>query len=385
MIKGIMDKLAIIDLENTHPVLISHILDAINSAILLVDHEDRLLLVNSRAEMMFGKEVLRHGERVLEDIFMPEDRDILLPNILKLSRQNGEFEGEVMLRRTDSSTFIALMATSSWPWEDGQAVVITIHDISRLKGIEKLLKNSERMAFLGSMLDDISHQIRNPVLAIGGFSRRLAATPQQRPEYLTAITEEAIRLEGLLDALTEFIHLPPQSPVHVDTKDILPWAEETVSSVISAYDVEFNILPPEDLPSEPALFDKHAVQRAVQAVAQNCADEHQCTKELTITLSIGKSTRQGQCCTLTITDNGQGIRPQLLPRIFNPFFTTKTGHTGMGLTLAKRIIQEAEGLIEVDSTFGTGTTVSIHLPKDRRREIRRKKLSNGTLPIGYCI
>ncbi len=374
MIKSIMEEISGLDLENTHPALVSHILDAINSAILLMDHRDRLLLANSRSRKMLGQEVLKQGEKILEKIFMPEDREILLPNILKISRQQGEFEGEVMLRRFDSSTFIAMLATSAWPWKDGQAVVITIHDISRLKGIEKLLRNSERMAFLGGMLDDISHQIRNPVLAIGGFSRRLAATHQEKPQYLAAITEEASRLEELLNSLTEFIRLPPQTPKHVPLIEIVTTLEPVLWEIASEFDVGLDIHADRNLPEEPAFIDMDALQKAVQAVVTNSAEESLYNDNLQIKVMLESCQRPAMCATLKISDNGQGIRPQLLPRIFNPFFTTKTGHTGMGLTLARRIMQEAQGMLEIHSTFGKGTTVSMHLPMDRRREIRRMKL-----------
>ena len=374
MIKSIMEEISGLDLENTHPALVSHILDAINSAILLMDHRDRLLLANSRSRKMLGQEVLKQGEKILEKIFMPEDREILLPNILKISRQQGEFEGEVMLRRSDSSTFIAMLATSAWPWKDGQAVVITIHDISRLKGIEKLLRNSERMAFLGGMLDDISHQIRNPVLAIGGFSRRLAATHQEKPQYLAAITEEASRLEELLNSLTEFIRLPPQTPKHVPLIEIVTTLEPVLWEIASEFDVGLDIHADRNLPEEPAFIDMDALQKAVQAVVTNSAEESLYNDNLQIKVMLESCQRPAMCATLKISDNGQGIRPQLLPRIFNPFFTTKTGHTGMGLTLARRIMQEAQGMLEIHSTFGKGTTVSMHLPMDRRREIRRMKL-----------
>ncbi len=375
MTKNIMEEFAGIDMESAHPALISHILDAINSAILVIDHQDSLLLFNSRAEIMFGAGMLERGKRVLKKIFMHDDKDILLPNILKISRQQGEFEGEVMLRRWDSSTFIALIATSAWPWKNGKAVVITIHDITRLKGIEKLLNNSERMAFLGSMLDDISHQIRNPVLAIGGFSRRLARTSQECPEYLEAITDEATRLERLLDSLTEFIHLPPQKPVHISIDQIIAALQPLLSRIADRPDIniDLNNNPGRHL-LEPAFIDMEALSRAVDAVLINCADESCNGKPVSVNLTLMESGQPGMALTLIIQDTGQGIRPQLLSRIFDPFFTTKTGHPGMGLTLARRIIQEAHGIIGVDSDFGHGTEVKLHLPMDRRRKIRREKL-----------
>ncbi len=369
----ILHKLAQSDNDQTPPSLLSHILDAINSAILVVDHENRLILHNQRAANMFGDSVLKEGDRVLEKIFLPEDIEILLHNILKLSRENGEFEGEVMLRNREGSRFIALLATSAWAWESGMAIVITIHDITRLKGIERLLKDSERMAFLGSMLDDISHQIRNPVLAIGGFSRRLSRTNQQHPEYLAAIMEEAAKLEDLLDSLTRFIHLPAQKPSHISTEQLGKIVEQVTTSFDSQYHLIFNINSVST--TEHTIFaDTLALGTALEAVIQNCADESSFDEPLTVEIEITRCSLPYMACSVIIKDNGNGIRPKILPRIFDPFFTTKTGHAGMGLTLARRILQEGKGYLKVDSEFSKGTTVTLHLPQDRRREIRRKKL-----------
>jgi signal transduction histidine kinase len=74
--------------------------------------------------------------------------------------------------------------------------------------------------------------------------------------------------------------------------------------------------------------------------------------------------------TLKVKDDGEGIAPENLPLIFDPFFTTKFNYLGLGLTMAKRIIHDHKGRIEVDSEPGKGTEVVVTLPRDRRREIR---------------
>ena len=121
-------------------------------------------------------------------------------------------------------------------------------------------------------------------------------------------------------------------------------------------------------------MDMTALAKAVSAVIQNCADESLCNEFLSVKLTIEECALTDTACIITIEDNGQGIRPLILPRIFNPFFSTKTGHAGMGLTLAQRIMQESGGRIKIDSEFGQGTVVTIHVPKCRRRKIRTQKL-----------
>ena len=76
-----------------------------------------------------------------------------------------------------------------------------------------------------------------------------------------------------------------------------------------------------------------------------------------------------------IKDRGSGIKPSVLPNIFSPFFTTKTGHIGMGLTFAHRIMEEQIGDIAIESSVGKGTILTLYLSRDRRRDIRTKKIN----------
>jgi signal transduction histidine kinase len=77
---------------------------------------------------------------------------------------------------------------------------------------------------------------------------------------------------------------------------------------------------------------------------------------------------------IEISDSGPGIRPPLLSRIFHPFFSTKTGHLGMGLTFTRQIMEELGGSVETASSVNQGTTVTMRLPGDRRRPIRTTPL-----------
>jgi PAS domain S-box-containing protein len=363
------------EFEAPQPKLVTHILEIINSAILVVDTLDRIVFANSKAVMMFKAEKKELEGSPLAEIFMSEDRDVLLPNILKITRSKGEFEGEVMLHRPNGFRFMGFLTASSWQWEKGMGVVITIHDITKLKNIEWELRRSDRMVFLGRMLNNISHQIRNPLITIGGFSRRLTKTDLPKPEHIQAIMAESARLEILLDTLNEFIRMDRPKLEPLSVKYLLKNIEPHLKNLAENHGAKWISKISSSLPKERVLVDPRIFIRALEAVAINACDAYECEDtEKVIEFWVKSVDDDPRACVFCIKDRGSGIKPEVLPNVFSPFFTTKTGHIGMGLTFARRIMEEQIGDIAIESSVSKGTTMSLYLSKDRRREIRIKKI-----------
>jgi PAS domain S-box-containing protein len=361
------------DVSRSDPV--EHLLEIINSAIIVVDHHDRIVLANSKAAKMFGVDLGRLEGNSITALFMPDDRRILAQNILKITRTEGEFEGEAMLLRGDGTSFIGLLATSSWPQKEGLGAVIIIHNITRLKGIERLLKKSERMAFLGRMLDDISHQIRNPVLAIGGFARRIANMELPRQDYAEIILDESARLETLLSTLTEFINLPRPKPEPIPIRRILERIEPHLKSLTEEHGAAWVSRCPDHMLKDTAMVDLTTFEQAVEAAVANACEAYEDRDgEHVVELEVGPADTEPWACVFTVRDKGAGIRSQILSYVFDPFFSTKTGHIGMGLTFAKRILEEQAGDVSIDSSLDKGTSVMLYLTKDRRRNLRVRKI-----------
>ncbi len=362
---------------------VSHLLEIINSAVLLVDSEDNIELANGRALRMFSASKEELYRRSFRSFFMPDDREIFYENILNMTKVEGEFEGEVMLTRPDGTSFIGLLSTALWSFNGDHKLVVTIHDISRLKSLERVLKRSERMAFLGRMLDDISHQIRNPVLAIGGFARRLANLSQTKKEYIDVILEEAARLELLLTTLNEFLQLPRPRLELVSVGRLLDSLETEISGVVLNYGVRWSFSCPKEVARRKVIVDDRILVRAFCAVIQNGCEaldvEGLSQDEKKIEMLVEPFDGEFWSCVVRVVDKGSGISPHILPHIFDPFFSTKTGHIGMGLTFARRILEEQGGDVTVESRLGEGTTASIFLPKDRRRELRTRKVFRSSL------
>jgi len=361
------------------PELISILLEIINCAILVVDPEGTIILSNTKAKGVFcpdaTPEVTGLEGLPIEMIFMPEDRGTFLPNILKITVSRGEFEGEALLKDLSGKSFFAIIATSVCHLNDKKAIIFTIHDITSLKSIEKAFKKDKRLTYLGRMLDDISHQIRNPVVTIGGFARRMMNMEGEHKRYAGIILSECTRLELLLSKLTEFVNLPRPKPRPVSLEHLIPLVKDPAAETAQSFSGTISWQLPDPIPEKKVLVDDAVVPKVIVPIVENAFEAYEKkSRRLQVSIAIN-IWREGRFpCYIEITDKGIGIDPKTLQKVFDPFFTTKTGHIGMGLTFVKRIVDELYGEITVQSEYGTGTTTTIALSGDRRRIIRRRIL-----------
>ena len=323
---------------------------------------------------MFRERAAKLQQRKFIDLFMPDDREIMVPNILHITRENHEFEGEVMLRRPDKTTFLGMISGTYFHWEnDQEGMAFSIHDLTDMKAIERSLRHSERVAFLGHLVDDISHQIRNPVMVIGGLAKRLATTNSSQKK-VEAIMNEANRLEQLLDTLNSFINLRCPEQERFLMGNLINIAETTFRHKVEEYGCIWVSEYEENLTNEELLIDKDLILDAFEAAIVNACESYSGKTKGDIIFQIRRSCDFDLPFVVSIIDHGVGIPSEILPLISGHFYSTKTRHTGMGLTLAQKIVEEQRGTLAIASEVGVGTTVNFHLVKERRRPIRTIKL-----------
>lgn len=365
------------DTKTVHfePKIITDLLDIIHNAIILINSENQIIFANSRTAEMFRTSVAQLKKCDVFSLFMPEDKEIMVANILHITRKDHEFEDEAMLRREDGSRFMGLISGTSFQWDTMQeGIAFSIHDLTEMKSIEYSLRRSERIAFLGRLVDDISHQIRNPVIVIGGFARRLA-NEGGSSNKVKAIMNEVSHLEELLDTLNNFMGLRQPVLERIPMGDIIEMAETRLRSQVEGDDCNW-ISDYEEFPEgEDLLVDKDLLIEALQAVVTNACESYRGIKKgKDVIFQIHHTSDCDLPYVVNIVDHGLGISSDVSPYIFGHFYSNKTRHVGMGLTLARRIVEEQRGSLTMVSEPGEGSTVSFRLVKERRRPIRTTKL-----------
>jgi signal transduction histidine kinase len=238
---------------------------------------------------------------------------------------------------------------------------------SNREEIERLhrtqMSRAEHLSTLGELATGLAHEIRNPLAGIAGvveiIGRDLPATSPARA-VVKDVRHEISQINRIITDLLETAR--PRSP-QVRPADLNTTVEHSV------------MLARQQALSKPITIDFHK-SPGLPEVAHDADQIHQVLLNLLLNaiqaiegpgLVKVELDEAGPRVAVRVTDSGRGIPAEQLADIFKPFYTTKGNGTGLGLSLAKRIVEEHHGTIEVSSTVGKGTQMTVYLPKDRSR------------------
>jgi signal transduction histidine kinase len=234
-----------------------------------------------------------------------------------------------------------------------------------MRALHEQLVQSEKMAALGAMMAEITHEIRNPLVSIGGFTRRLAKKLQHSEEkkYIDIILSEVARLEGIIhDNLTYIKETAPQFAL-TDLNALL-------HEVFGLYEDELanrGIRVVQDLSSSlPALLiDPPQIKQAVINILKNAIEAMENGGTLTVRTYLSKEAGEAA---VEFGDTGPGVSSKAMHNIFNPYYTTKPRGTGLGLPITHRIVKAHGGKIELRNKEGGGAVFTLRLPLPRADE-----------------
>jgi signal transduction histidine kinase/putative methionine-R-sulfoxide reductase with GAF domain len=228
-----------------------------------------------------------------------------------------------------------------------------------IRVMHEQLAQSEKMAALGVMMAEITHEIRNPLVSIGGFTRRLArkVTDPDATRYIDIILSEVGRLEGIIhDNLAYIKNVGPQfsrTPLNNVIEEVLLVYEDEL--------LQHGIRIERDLALKvPDLeLDPQQIKQAVVNLVANAMDAMEKGGTLTVKTFSDPDKREA---IMEIGDTGPGISSESMHNLFNPYFTTKVRGTGLGLPITHRIIQAHKGSIVFRNKETGGAVFTIRLP-----------------------
>jgi len=242
--------------------------------------------------------------------------------------------------------------------------------IEELRNIQGRLVQVEKLSALGRLTADVAHEIRNPLTSIGGFARRLdkkIAEFTKEKEYIDIIISEVDRLERILKDVLTFSREAKFYMEYQEINSVIKESLQTFADVCS----EQSILIEEKLdPSlPPVLVDKEQIRLAVNNLISNAIDAMPKGGTLGINTYI-EELHDVNFVVVEITDTGFGIPEGKLDMIFEPFYTTKEigVGTGLGLSICKKIIDEHNGLVKVESKLDKGTSFKLFFPYQSKED-----------------
>ncbi|HEY3102064.1 MAG TPA: ATP-binding protein [Pyrinomonadaceae bacterium] len=325
------------------------------------------------------EELLGQDHRIINSGYHPKE---FIRNLWTTIAGGQVWKGELRNRAKDGSiywvdtTIVPFLDADGKPYQ----YVAIRHDITQLKEAEEKiqqqaaeLQRAAQLSFVGELAAGLAHEVKNPLAGIQGavdilIRRRDASDPER--EVLTGVREQVERIDGTVRALLD--RARPRS-VHREMASLTELTRRAVNVAraqligrVGKKEVRIEFDPPTEdiiLSVDPASMEDAILNLAINAIE---AIEESGTVSVTIDRGEASDQDRAEEAIIRVSDTGRGISQDDLSRIFNPFFTTTDGGTGLGLPAVRRIVRVHGGHIEVDSTPGEGSTFRIYLPMTER-------------------
>ena len=243
-------------------------------------------------------------------------------------------------------------------WNKSLSRQVELKTEELLESHERLLR-SERFAAVGEAAAYVSHEIKNPLMVIGGLASQVERRlPQDTAaqEKLHIIQNEVKRLESFLGELRDFLRPAQPSKHAIDLNQVIQEVVALMEDAIQEKGVSLETRLAPDLVAIEA--DPNQLKQVLLNLVKNALEATE--EEGKIQVSSG--VRDGQVW-FAVQDTGKGMSDEVLEKIFHPFYTTKDKGTGLGLAVINKIVTDHHGTILVDSAAGSGSTFTVRLPR----------------------
>jgi two-component system sensor kinase FixL len=352
--------------ENSRELLILlGALENTTEAFVTIDQNHRVLFFNRAAEKMLGytrAEVIGQDlNLILTPVCSRDHRKAVKRYLASGTARAIEHETEVSITRKNGETFPASISFSVAHLEGRAFFTAILRDLAETNLLKEQVAKAERLAALGQIVAEITHDIKNPLLIMGAYTRQVVRKTRDKRslQKLELIAEEVKRLESLLSEINEYYLLRTSRFEEFDLHDLLRGICALAKHDCKEKNVELKCRTGKG----PAWVegDRDKWKRVFLNLIRNAVEALQDGGSLSF-----QSARMGGQIHVSVRDNGPGIPEKIQKEIFTPFFTTKEKGTGLGLPICKRIVESHPGSsIEVQSREGEGTEVRVTIPTYR--------------------
>ncbi|MGB7280968.1 MAG: PAS domain S-box protein [Candidatus Acidiferrum sp.] len=342
------------------------LVDSFPDLILVVDTNSHYTFVSPRCKEVLGYELSEIESLEFGGRTHAEDRPLLLALFQDIlaGRQNfGSLEIRVRHKLGDWRRIRFNFSPLADETGKIEGVVLSGRDVTELKRLEEQLIQAEKLAAMGQMLAGVAHELNNPLTAILGVTELLrdGQNDQESTKRQLELTHrQARRAARIVQNLLEFSR--PASPQKrpVDLNSIIERTVQLHEHSLRRNNVEVDFRPQPDLPG--VVGDANQL---IQVFLNLVTNAEQAIREVRESGRIQiRFARLGSRVSITFQDDGVGIRPESVPRLFDPFYTTKRpgGGTGLGLSICLSIIREHGGTIEAEALPAGGSAFTVYLP-----------------------
>ncbi len=339
------------------------ILDAMTSGVLTCDERGTILTFNPMLEKMIGISGKEAIGKNFSEIFKsnPAIKEVVLNSLKGHAYMNFEKD----LLGIDGQKIPVSFSTTRLKDQEGKriGILLTVQDQAEIKELEGRLRRQDKLAALGTMAAGMAHEIKNPLSAMKVLSQLFplkGTTEDYRKKFEEIMPREIGRIDRIVESLLSFAKASTPQFKDADIVKIIDTLLDYYAEKMRENSVvlvrEINPVP--KIWADPEQLDKvfsNLILNAIQAMPQGG----------TLKVSLREGVRKDgelKNIYIDISDTGYGISKEAMKKLFDPFYTTKHGGTGLGLTITHSIIEGHGGTIDVSSEVNKGTTFAISLP-----------------------
>jgi len=373
---------------------LARILSSMRGGVIAVDSHGEVATINRSAIEILG--TVKIGQHIKS--LNSEVADVLSCTLVD---QRGIGDFETVIVGPDGEDIPVVMSTSclKTSGDVSTGAMAMIHDMTQIRRLERNVQRADRLSSIGTLAAGMAHEVKNPLVSIKTFTQLLLNRYEDadfRKTFAEVVPHEVERIDGIVSRLLDFSRAKPVEFADHSLRDVI----KDVLALVDSQARKANVTVETDFPREAMLVHGDEQQlhqvflnlflnaiEAINELAANLAetavyeaDDDHATAVATETAVGGllgvrmyrdrsHLTRKGQspllgadCVRVVVSDTGCGIPPEHLDRLFNPFFTTKSEGSGLGLSVVHGIVAEHGGDIDVTSVPGEGTSFVVTLP-----------------------
>ena len=342
------------------------LVDNFPDMILVLDTNSQYTFVSPRCREILGYEPAELAALGFGHCVHPEEMPAVRRLYDEIVTAKRTYEAlEVRVRRKQGDWRRILFNFSPLSDESGniEGVVLSGRDVTDLKRLEEQLIQAEKLAAMGQMLAGVAHELNNPLTAVLGVTELLRERAGQDESFrrqLDLTHRQARRAARIVQNLLEFSRPASAQKKLLDVNNLIERTLQLHEHSLRRNNIEVDFRPDTSLPG--IIGDANQL---IQVFLNLVTNAEQAIREIREAghLQIRQG-RSGDRISITFQDDGVGIRPEALPRIFDPFYTTKRpgGGTGLGLSICMSIVREHRGLIEAEALPAGGSAFTVTLP-----------------------
>ncbi|MCK5340444.1 MAG: PAS domain S-box protein [Desulfobulbaceae bacterium] len=341
--------------------ILKGVLENTNEAFVTINKDSTVLFYNKAAEDIFGysyDEVIGKDLALMLGPGCREGHKHAVARFIETGKAKliGH-ETEFIAMRKNGENFPASISFSMARIDDEIFFTGIVRDLTETKTLQENLIRSERLAALGQTVAEITHEIRNPLMLIGGFARQLLkkVPGEKEQEKLKIIADEIMRLENMLIEVKD-LYTPWSLVIEkFDIQELLREVHLLASTIKKDRQIAVHLTS--DGTGPVIEGDREKLKQVLLNIVKNGIEAMHEGGEMTLEMQQMEDSIE-----IIIKDEGPGIPKDVQKKIFDPYFTTKKDGTGLGLCVSKRIVEDHGGSsLSIESKEGEGTKVKIRL------------------------